>query len=123
MFWWFHEGYLCASFDDMVLTRVRQIDVALLLAILEVPCNDPWICERLQSWRDKFPALVDALAFNRGEIKCMWEINRANAAACGTYMHYMFEATSTDIEYHGLAQPGSRDVADILTGHGRAFSN
>lgn len=76
----------------MVLTRVRQIDVALLLAILEVPRSDPWICERFQSWRDKFPDLVDALAFNREEIKCMWEINRADAAACGTHMHYMFEA-------------------------------
>lgn len=38
----------------MVLTRVRQIEVALLLAILEVLRNDPWICEQLQSWRTNF---------------------------------------------------------------------
>ena len=108
---WPRAGYLRASFDDTVLTRIRQIDVELLLAILEVPRNDPWICERLQSWRDEFPDLLEALALNREEIKRMWDMNRADAAACGTYMHYMFEA-----HLNGYRTPRtSQEFAMLLT--------
>ena len=89
---WPRENYLRPCMPEAVLQRVRQVDPALVLALLDVPRNDPWICGRIQILRQHFPDLCDLVTLNPEEIKKMWSANACQAAACGTYMHYLFEA-------------------------------
>eukprot|EP00435_Cladocopium_sp_Y103_P017516 s1987_g4.t1 len=89
---WPRPNYLRPVMTDAVLKRVRQVDPELLLALLDVPRNDPWICRRVQSLQADFPDLPHSLSLGPQEIKNMWETNGRDAAACGTYMHYLFEA-------------------------------
>ena len=89
---WPRPNYLRPVLTDGVLKRVRQIDPDLLLALFDVPRNDPWICRRVQALQAKFPDLCRSLTLSPEEIKKMWEINGSQAATSGTYMHYLFEA-------------------------------
>ena len=71
---------------------MRQVDAELFLALLDVPRNDPWICERIRALREEYPDLCHILTLKPEEIKKMWDLNASQAAACGTCMHYLFEA-------------------------------
>eukprot|EP00438_Fugacium_kawagutii_P013857 Skav234041 [mRNA] locus=scaffold461:3439:5826:+ [translate_table: standard] len=89
---WPRPNYLRATMTEAALKRVRQVDPELLLALFESPRNDPWICRRVQSLRGAFPDFTDILTLTEAQIKRKWEINALQASACGTYMHYLFEA-------------------------------
>lgn len=77
---------------ETVLKRVRQVDADLLLALLDSPPNDAWICNRLQSLRTDFPEIVKSLVLGPPVIKRLWEANRIDAALRGTHMIFLFEA-------------------------------
>jgi len=89
---WPRPNYLRPVLSEASLQRVRQVDPELVLALLDVPRNDPWICCRIQTLREHHPDLCDSLALSPEEIKKMWGTNALEAAACGTYMHHLFEA-------------------------------
>eukprot|EP00438_Fugacium_kawagutii_P027023 Skav232521 [mRNA] locus=scaffold1096:935294:937453:- [translate_table: standard] len=89
---WPRPGYLRSEMDMAVLKRIRQVDSALLLALLESPRNDLWICERVRLLKADFPDIALSLSMDSEQIKEMWETNRADAALNGTYMHFLFEA-------------------------------
>ena len=89
---WPRPNYLRPVMTEAVLQRVRAVDPSLLLALLDVPRNDPWICERVQALKPQFPDLSHSLSLGPDEIKTMWKMKGSEAAACGSYMHYLFEA-------------------------------
>ena len=89
---WPRAGYLRSECTPHVLDLVEEIDAEIASAFLQKPRNDVWICERLRCWPNCHAGLVDCLTKTKQEIKQMWEKNRDEAAAHGTYMHFLFEA-------------------------------
>eukprot|EP00435_Cladocopium_sp_Y103_P062959 s337_g24.t1 len=65
---WPRPIFVRPAMTDAVLKRVRQVDPELLLALLDVPRNDPWICRRVQSLQADFPDLPHSLSLGPQEI-------------------------------------------------------
>ena len=93
--YWPRPSYLREDVLASELSVLASLEPDIVLEFLQRPRNEERLCQMMRQAQQRHPDLRNVflnLALTTAEIARKWEAQRNEAAAYGTYVHYLFEA-------------------------------